>query len=346
MIIYLILFALIVLLYQPLSKDDREQKIYCIIVCIALTLVVGLRNENMGLTDTAYVYKTTYIRILNYGFTYVLTLKDSGFQILTFIFTRMFGNDFKLYVLLFTMPYMAAVSFLIYKYSHNKCLSFIMFFCLHYFEISFTLMRQINAMALLCVALYFFIEEKYCKYATFVLLAFLFHTISIVFFVLLLFKFVKIKKWMLIPLMVILGICLIYPQQTVGFAYTYLDSERFLRYESLGRTKNLTFFFINFVLWSAEALYFQKIKQNRSKSVMFICTSICLVISPLTVVLGEMSRLAYLFGIFHVVLFPDSMKIFKKGESRFYAETMVTGFLLVYFLVFLGPQVNIIPYYM
>ena len=344
MLIYCCLALIITICYIPLSKTNRQKAIYCVIVCVSLCLVAGLRDESLGLTDTVAVYKVYYYRILQNNYDYVLQQKDWGFQTLTYLFTRIFRDNFLLYVFVFTIPYIISVSFLIYKLSNNKPLSFIVFMCLHYFEISFTLMRQINGMAFLCMALYFFINRKYIRYVIFVLIASLFHQICIVFLFVYMFRFISFKKWMVVPILALLIVTLLAPSSIMKYAYEFIVSdERFSRYEEDGQEKNLVFFLINLVMWVFEYMYIMKKKKSHKNDTLFICTSICLVISPLTVALGEMSRVAYLFGIAHIILLPNSVATFD-ASSRVIVNISFTAVFLLYFLFFLGPQVNIIPY--
>lgn len=345
--IYIFLFAFMIITYIPLSKTKLKKGIYCFTMCIILTLIVGFRNINMGLVDTMYVYYPRFIQIANHGLDYVFEQKDQGFQLLTYCFIKIFGADFRLYTILFAFPYILGISFLIYKFSRNYCLSFIVFTCLNYFGISFTLMRQVFGMGILCFALYCFIQKKYKTFIVLVLLASAFHQICIVFLILLVFIFLKPKAWMLIPLIAAIVLCMLYPRQLMGFAYSIIESERFNRYESLDRTKNLTFFFINLVMWIAEALLYKFKQKNREQTVLFICSSICLAISPLTLALGEMSRVAYLFGVAHIALLPSSVEIIKDDEkaSRKIVTMAFAAVFILYFLFFSGSQMNIIPYY-
>lgn len=345
--IYVFLFTFMIITYIPLSKTKLKKGIYCFTICTILTLIVGFRNINMGLVDTMYVYYPRFIQIANHGLEYVFEQKDQGFQLLTYYFIRIFGADFRLYTILFAFPYILGISFLIYKFSKNHCLSFIVFICLHYFEISFTLMRQVFGMGILCFALYCFIKKRYKTFIVLVIVASFFHQICIVFLVLLVFIFLKPKKWMLIPLIAAIVLCMIYPHKLLGFAYSMIESERFTRYESIAKTKNLTFFFINLVMWIAEALLYKYTQKNREQTILFICSGICLAISPLTVALGEMSRIAYLFGISHIALLPSSVEIIKDDTqaSRKIVTVAFAAVFILYFLFFLGPQVNIIPYY-
>ena len=346
MIVYVLLAFLIIFSYPILSNKKNGILHYCCIICCAMCLIAGLRNENLGLTDTLEVYKVFFYRILNNDYSYVLQLKDLGFQTATFVFTRIFGDNFKLYVFLFTIPYILAVTFIIYKFSNNKPLSFIVFMCLHYFEISFTLMRQINGMAFLIIGLYFFVKKRYVKFIVSVLIGSLFHQICIIFILLYLFRFIQFKKWMILVVITFLFFTLAMPEEIMKIAYNFIiNNDRFSRYESVGQEKNLMLFLINFIMWIVELIYILKSKTTRLNNILFICSSICLIVSPLTISLGEMSRVAYIFGITNIILLPNSVTIFDSDSKRIINISFATVFF-IYFFMFLGPQVNIIPYYL
>lgn len=344
--IYIILFVLIIFLYLVLKDRKNGTRNYCIIIGLCLAVVAGLRNEKLGLTDTEKVYKVFFERILKNDFSYVLTLKDTFFQILTYYYTRLMGANFKIYVFLFTCPYILVVSFFIYKYSNRKWLSFIMFVCLHYYEISFTLMRQINGMAILILALHFLINNQDKKFVIAVVLASLFHKICLIFLILYFFKNLKLKKWILYLIFVTLFICSIYSKEIIDFFFKIINDERFGKYEYNAQTKNRVLFWMNFIFWFFELLNFSNNSQKVGGELMFWSTTICMMVSPFIIIIGEFSRIAYLFGIAHIVILPDSLELIQNNKQKMFAEFLVMLLFMVYFLNFLGPQVNIIPYYM
>lgn len=345
MAIYIFLFSVVIILYLILKDKKNGKRNYCFIIGIVLSLIAGLRNETLGLTDTQYVYKVFFERILVNDFEYVLTLKDTLFQIITFVFTRIFGNNFKLYVLLFTTPYIAAVTFLIYKYSKRKWLSFIIFICLHYYEISFTLMRQINGMAILIWAFYNLLENKKMRFILLTVLASCFHSVCIIYLFLYPLRNIKININVLIIVLIIVTIFSMFPKEILNVAYNIIDNERFDRYQELNRVKNRVFFIMNLVFWIVEMLNYKNIYKDKTRTTMLWCVLICLIISPLTVALGETSRIAYLFGVMHIILLPDSIDLIKSNRQKMILELGMATTFILYFLFFLGPQVNIIPYF-
>lgn len=305
-----------------------------------------MRNENLGLNDTVFVYKRHYYEILTHNFKYIFLLKDYGFQLITFLLTRLLHDNFKVYCLVIVIPYISSVSYIIYKYSKFPCISFILFICLQYFSVAFTLMRQTMGMAILLFSVHLLIKKRNIEFCILVIIASFFHAICIVFLSILVLKYVRFKKWMFIPLGLIVLYFLFFPNNIMRYIYFLITDERFAVYESARQTKNLTLFFTNIMLWSCITIRYHKAKYiTGDRKIMYICSSLAVVISPLTIALGEMSRIAYLFGIINIVVFPDFIEVFKKGRERQILVGFMCGLLIIYFMLFLGPQVNIIPYY-
>lgn len=344
--IYIILIFLILILYVILKDKKQGKKAYCFIIGGCFILLAGLRHESMGLSDTEVYYKVFFNRILNNDFNYVLSLKDKLFQIFTYIYTRIWGDNFQFYILLTSIPYIAAISFLIYKYSKKMWLSFIIFLCIHYFEISFTLIRQVNGMAFLILAFCYLVENRKKEFLIFVLIGSCFHTICILFLIILPLREIKLEKWMLYISAVALIIFLFWSNEVVEIAKMFFTSERFARYSDANKiqTKNRVFFLMNCTFFVAEILNYKRVCNEESRRLAFWCSLICLLISPLTVALGEASRIAYLYGFVHIIILPDSIELIKKGSQKAFCEFLVLILFTNYFLFFLGPQVNVIPY--
>lgn len=345
MIIYLLLYSLILFLNPLLNKYKNGKKIYCCFICLVLILIAGLRNENMGMVDTVLVYKPNYFDVLENDFWYIFTLKDYGFQVLTFILTRIFQSNFQLYIFVFSIPYIVAVTYFIYKYSNKPHLSFIIFTCLYFFEISFTLIRQVNGMAFLLLALHFLLNNKNKKFIFFVLLASLFHQICFLFIIIWPLSKITIKKEILYLAIICTIVFLIFPQQILDFVFrNIIQSDRFGRYETKAHQKNLVFFLINLFIWIVELINIKDIKKDRKLTILFVNSTISLIISPLTPVLGEASRICYLFMISNIILLPESINRFRYENERKFISFVSSVVLIAYFLFFLGPDTNSVPF--
>lgn len=344
MSVWILLFVMVILLEILVKKQNLTKRNEFIIIAICLILMVGFRDETMGQSDTLMVYKPFFQRILINDFSYTLTLKDVGFQIITFIFTRIFGNNFELYKFLLGMPYIIASCLLIYKYSKCTLLSIMMFISLQYFEISFTLMRQVSAMSLLILSTHYLIERKYAKCTMLILVASFFHQISIAFLIVLPLSNFVVKKKHLIWIFFLSVVFILFSNSIISILYELIGSDnRFAIYAIKGQQKTYMFYIQNLILWLGCLLSFKYSRSSRDRNIFFLLSTIAFILSPLVAVLGEMSRVVYLFGIYELVLFPDVVYRFKK-EIRIIIIFLGIGIMISYFLLNLGPDSGVIPY--
>lgn len=91
------------------------------------------------------------------------------------------------------------------EYSVNVCLSFAIYFAIGALIMEFNLMRNIKAILILILATKYIRERKMWKYFLCVLIAFLFHIVSIIFIPL---YFVLDRRWSRSLLLGVFGVCL------------------------------------------------------------------------------------------------------------------------------------------
>lgn len=344
MLIYIFLLLIIWLLLYFAKKNQINKKTAFIFIAILFVLIVGMRNVSLGQFDTELVYKPYFYRILHNDLSYIFNLKDIGFQYITYLFTRVFGDNFQLYIFLLTIPYISGITFFIYKYSKYPMLSFVFFICLQYFEISFTLIRQVNAMAILMLATYFLIEKKKKISFIFILIASLFHQTSLVYILMLPLCDLKIKKKYLPFILLGSFIFLFLPTAIMNLLYKILGTDnRFYLYSIKGQQKTYMFYLLNLIIWLVCILGHKFSKTTYDRNIFIIGATVVLYISPLAVTLGEMSRIAYYFGLYEIIIFPDICSRFN-GRDRMIFSAICSVCLILYFFSILGPGSNVIPY--
>jgi len=321
-----------------------SKKHYCIFIAVCLTSLIGLRNEMMGMTDTYAVYLRRFSEISHYGFEYALTLKDTGFQIVTFLFIKMFGEKPTLYLLFMAVPYVTAVTYLIYKYSDSPMLSFIAFLSLQFFEISFTLMRQVVAMAILVLAFRYVIEKKPIKFIISIVFAYFFHQVAIVFLVVYPLSKIRNKN---IYLALIAGTyisTILFPQHILKVIGMIQESNERYGHVSNELNTNLVYFFICLVFILVGLLYFKGLKKSEVNYLLFKMSALATALAPLTIVVREFSRISYLFALFNIILLPNAIAFERDSQTKVIIITFSIIIFMVYFLFFLGPETNVIPY--
>lgn len=165
------------------GKNRMPRKIACIVIFIYMQLLIGLRNINYGGVDTQ-VYARDFMRIVNqnYSFFDIFSgfFKDFGFYLFAKLFS-LFSSNMNAWIFVSALPYTIGVTWLIYTYSENIFISFIMFLSYGFYLYNFQLMRHVFALGIIILAFKFLQEEQYKKYFITVIIATFCHTIAIIF---------------------------------------------------------------------------------------------------------------------------------------------------------------------
>ena len=129
--------------------------LYCIVIFIYMQLLIGLRNINYGGVDTQ-VYARDFMRIVNqnYSFFDIFSgfFKDFGFYLFAKLFS-LFSSNMNAWIFVSALPYTIGVTWLIYTYSENIFISFIMVVSYGFYLYNFQLMRHVFALGIIVLAL-------------------------------------------------------------------------------------------------------------------------------------------------------------------------------------------------
>lgn len=230
MIILLILLAILLFLYVTVGRSNK--KMYCVIVCIALTVIAGLRSLEVGPDGRVYanyfyiLQKMNFIQISEY-FT-----KEPAFYYVTKLLQNT-GMGLQGWYTIIGGLFSFSVVLIIYYYSEIPGYSILALFSLGYYTFSFTGLRQTVALSLILLSGIFLKQKKYIRYIVFVLLAFLFHNSAIIFLLILPFQFIHLSRKQYL-----IGTCLgsisiiLYRGQIYNVIYSLVEeTERFGTYK-------------------------------------------------------------------------------------------------------------------
>lgn len=353
--IYLVNYIVIAIVCFLYYNKKIKLNTCIFLCCLSLWIIVGLRHITLGLVDTEKVYMPHFNSIYNNGLSAVLTEKDTVFYYITYLFIKIFGYKPWLYLLFMSFPYIFSVGNIIKKYSKNIFLSFIIFASLQYYEISFTLMRQVIAIGILLFSFKYLKNKNVFKFIGLVLIASLFHKMALVFLVAYPFMHIKAKNRIRLIILTIVAFFIVsqfYPDVIRQVAnYLFEDSNRFNAYtvENYNRTTNLVFF-VSCLMLSGVGLFYIKKKDFKSDEdlktdqILLSLSLLATLFSPGTVIIREFSRVAYFFGIYNICMVPNAVTYEKNKKTRFIINLAMTIFFIVYFIFFMGQNANIIPY--
>lgn len=345
MIIFVSLSIIIVGLNSLLKSMSikNNKKIYCVIVCLCMLLITGLRREDFGMYDTInYIIEFKSIIINNYSFAYIINnFKDPVFYCFVKLFS-MFCQNEHVFVFVFSSPSIIAISWFIYKHSRNSMISFLIYMNLIYYG-TFYLMRHMIALTFIVIAFHYLLVNKIKPYILFVAIASCFHASACIFFIALLFKKLKIGVKQLLVILIMFLIFNLFDDLVLDLLQKYVFSyERFRDFSlSLVRSgemgQKITLFYICMCMLALSFFYiFQnKNKSNEKIAVMFNTASIATVLAIAVNVVGEFSRLSQFFSITFLILVPDALNFEKNKKLRIILNFIMIIMFLVYFLFFL-----------
>lgn len=187
--IYITQIALIIILPFIFSKIKGGKKIYCYAAALILLAVIGFRTENVGLYDVRNIYFPQFDTLQRLSMTEIFErypiVRGNLFQIFTKIY-QIFSENKYLWLFLTSVPYIAAMTHTIKRYSINVYTCSFCFFMIcgmRIYQTNFYLIRHSIAMAILVFAFDAIVDKNFKKFIFLLVLAGFFHSTAFIFIV-------------------------------------------------------------------------------------------------------------------------------------------------------------------
>ncbi len=191
MTIYILLFLFCIILsyLADIHREDSNSTIYIGIIVFLMCLIGGLRDLGVG-TDTLvytedylnYAKDNSFFELLQQG---NLDDYDKGYFLLNSL-SSFFSSNYWFILFLTQLITIGLTYWGVYRLSNYYEISFVVFtflFCFLFYNQTYNYMRQFCALGLLLFAFSFFIEQKYVKYLILQIIAFFFHSSSVLFII-------------------------------------------------------------------------------------------------------------------------------------------------------------------
>lgn len=223
--IFMAFLPLLLIPFFPNVNTDRKQKkYYCIIMGIALILFLALRHKALGSTDTINYYNGMKDAILSKTWNqyYDPDGAELGFQIFVWIISR-FVKSPQWIIVFSSVIIVTSVLIFVWRNSKNIPLSVTMYICLGLMTFQMQGMRQALAMSICLFAYEFAKRRKIIPFALLVLLATQFHQTAIVFAVVYVFGYLKLKASHLLLVLSAAGVVTLLSDKIIDFANELFD---------------------------------------------------------------------------------------------------------------------------
>ena len=344
--IYYVSIILLFICSGVSSLFKNKKLVACILSCLVLGLLLGLRDPLVVGVD-GIRYARTYEGLAGKDISSIFSIKDNAnifFYFLNWLLSNI-GVSFQIFSMLSGFFCTVVISYFIYRFSDMPLLSFMLYIGLGFYTFAFSGQKEAMAMALVilsCIALF---DRKIAKSWIFYILAVLSHYTAIVFLPILLISRSKISKKVLKYLLIAAipaAIAVIYFRVSLArwitstFAEHYLD--RYTITESLGGTFLFAIAFTLLYIFSIGLFRSSSIKQGGTELVrqryvelssferiiLYVCIASC-IIQVFSSYAYAFTRLAFYYLQFFVVSIPYSLKTdrIKRFLGRYYTIIMM-----------------------
>lgn len=319
-------FMIISIVTYYLYKADKiivMRKLYCFFTGAFVLGLFAFRDISLGMFDVEKNYTRLFYTLANEPLSYIFQRYSSDY--LFYIFTKivtLFTSNINVYLAISALPIVCAIGLLIYRFSEYPWLSWIIFFCLGYFSVHVTIMRQSVAMALSIFMYMELQQENYKRSVVLWLAAVGFHITAAFSIVLIVMKKWKIRiniktNCMVLGLSVL---CFLFSDKIFEIAFSLISFERFTRYSLHLSSFNTTLFLINIVqcIFCVILYYWQsaytKDKNNESeykgtlqqtKNAMLVILLFSLPFYALTNTFSDIYRIGLYFSQFVIIAIPN-----------------------------------------
>lgn len=298
-------------------------------------VLAGLRADTVGTDVQIYAVKTMEEAVKSHSFAYMsridVTYTEVLYRVLAFVVSRVFVDTG--WLLFYTeMIIIANVIIAIYLFRNDismpKAYAVFMFM---FYHVTFNVMRQSIAMALLLVMFYYLKEKKYIKYWLLALVAFGFHSFSILIsallFVFFIFEKFYRKGWQKSALATVGLIIIVSFKYLSNSVYVFLLKAlpRYARYISDldGEKKSLFIILLSPAFWMSIVLFIVSSiavkKSNMLKgylNVIYVLLLIGFACTVIQIYIGIAYRIGVYLKVFLVIFAPHYFKYKSYISSR------------------------------
>lgn len=344
MTIYFINIFLIIIYAFLLNTKKISKRTFCIIVCIQLFLLSGLRSSTVGNDTWNYLNIYKFDGLMTFGkiFTYYEgILGDLGFHYFNhFLFNIGISNQ--VYLMLISLFFSISVSIFIYKESYYPELSYITLFTFNYFQFSMTGLRQTLAISFIIFVILCLKSNKNIIALLLFILATSFHASSLICILVILLKKINLTKLQTIYFMFFT--LFLYPfRYTLANKLIFLVSDKGYLIDNNQEGTTMMFLYVCICLFMIIIMLQLNYEVFKKNQIYFVCYSVATFFQFLVPIQNIFFRISLYFGYSLIILLPTAIYSFKKKDRNIAYLVMLIFLLLMYFSITISSS-GVTPY--
>lgn len=276
---------------------------------------------------------------------YILDNKDPFFYMLSFFLSKL-GLGFYMWHALIGLFYSYALYVLLKRYSPNIYISFIVFITLGNLGFALSALRQMIAIAFVMFAFKYVEERKLIKFVVVTLVACLFHSTAMIFFIAYPLYKIRLKVKTLVAMAVAMIMLVPVSRTIIAFIlprigahelyYEYLQSDTTLSISGTIISVCILVFCVVFLIKNKNTARYQGLCNFAMVSIFFKLLSV--------VFFAEMFRVSLYFSIFDTIMIAEACSCSDKKDKTLIRIKTLLATLAILAYYFISPNVNIVNY--
>lgn len=349
--IFIFLFVYLLILRVLIRQDKRLQ--LSVLGGLGLWLVLALRSSYcgvdlvMGAAGSANYYnmfvragEESFFNIIRGDLTHISSM-ETGWLIYCKLVSFL-TKDFQIFMAITALIQISLIGFVLYKYSIDIILSYIVYFCFGLYVMSFSGLRQSTAFSITFFSYYFLEGGKKLKFVLVTVLASLIHSSSLIFLIALPLRYLKLSSVKSVVAVIVIVLLLPFLSVIVTSVVPLLFENRYQHYQDEGGSITLFLVYVLLFLLSLKIKY-----QNQHLSLVRNLIMMAAACQSLGYIgSGAITRIGFYFSIFFTLLYPELVRVYSDKKNK-EALTLILSVALFgfFYLTNKDGYLNVVPYY-
>lgn len=346
--IYLFLLIMILVLNSLRKSGKISGRLFCIVVCGLFIFITGLRHNSVGADTTGYYLGFYELKDNTLDEIIALGKRDFGFYIFEWLVENIF-HDFVAITFIAACIFYIPITLLIYRYSDDYGMSYLILMSFMFFQFSMTGIRQTMALGFAVMFVLELLKKKKCLLWMLVwaVLGIAMHRSCIVILPFILLYTFRKRNFVVKVCLLFLPIIFIFRETLTGKALAIFQLIGFELESYSSGSGGMTTFLVYFILlvWGVFFTYIGENEYDLSPlllSVMGVATTL----QVFVLVNSIFFRVVWYYSIFMVIYIPKMLTASKVNRNTFSFIKLIVflGLLYMYLGITIGSA-NVIPYH-
>lgn len=349
--VFILLFFYLLVLKSIVRPNKRL--LLTVLGGFGLWLVLALRSPYcgmdlvMGAEGSANYYNmfmrssdSSFVDILR-GMLSIYTNMEIGWLLYCKL-VSLFSTHFQIFMAVTALLQITLIGYILYKYSKDIVLSYIVFFCFGLYIMCFSSIRQATAFSISFFSFHYLMEKKTWKFILTILVAASLHNSAIIFILAYPIKMVEFTRKKTV--WIIAGVFLMLPllSSFINTVIPIIFGGRYMNFQDKGGAITLFLLYVIICLFALKI----KIKNGYDNILRGLILMAAACQSLGFVGTGAITRIGCYFTIFFTLLFPELINAYAAKKERIVAFFVISSLFFFYFYwVNIGGYLNVIPYY-